>query len=64
MNGLDTAIEKIYSTIAESGFVTDNQLFLIMLYENRNKPKRKDAFEEILGYGKKIVNIINKNLEK
>ena len=61
-SAIDTAIEKIYENIAENGVVTDNQLALIMIYEKKNKPKKKDVFNEVLGYGKKIIDVINQNI--
>lgn len=61
-SAIDTAIEKIYANIAENGVVTDNQLALIMIYEKKNKPKKKDVFNEVLGYGKKIIDVINQNI--
>ena len=61
-SAIDTAIEKIYENIAENGVVTDNQLALIMIYEKKNKPKKKDIFNEVLGYGKKIIDVINQNI--
>lgn len=56
-NALEKAVEKIYETIAEDGSITDNQLFLILLYEKKNKPKQLD---EILKGGVKVIGTIDK----
>ena len=62
MDALGNAVSKIYENIAQNGNVTENQLALIVLYERKNKPKRKDAFDQLLEYGKKIVSVLNENL--
>ena len=56
-NALENAVQKIYEKIAEDGIITDNQLFLILLYEKKNKPNQLD---EILKNGIKVVGTIDK----
>lgn len=61
---LEKAVTKVYEQIASNGSVTDNQLAFILLYEKKISKPKKDTFEQLLGYGNKIVNIINKNLKE
>lgn len=56
-NALEKAVEKIYETIAATGEITDNQLFLIALYERKSKPNQLD---EILKGGVKVIGTIDK----
>ena len=56
-NALEKAVEKIYDKIATTGEITDNQLFLIALYERKSKPNQLD---EILKSGVKVIGTIDK----
>ena len=56
-NALEKAVEKIYDKIATTGEITDNQLFLIALYERQSKPNQLD---EILKGGVKVIGTIDK----
>lgn len=56
-NALEKAVEKIYDKIATTGEITDNQLFLIALYERKNKPNQLD---EIIKGGVKVIGTIDK----
>ena len=56
-NALEKAVEKIYDKIATTGEITDNQLFLIALYERKSKPNQLD---EILKGGTKVIGTIDK----
>ena len=56
-NALEKAVEKIYDKIATTGEITDNQLFLIALYERKSKPNQLD---EIIKSGVKVIGTIDK----
>ena len=58
---MENAIKKIYEQIEETGIVTDNQLTLIMLYENKNK---KTDIDKLFEFGNKAINFLNKNFPK
>lgn len=60
---LEKAVQKIYEKIANDGNVNQNQMALILMYEKQNKPKRSNDLDKLITYGKKIINIINKNME-
>lgn len=61
---LENALEKIYSEIANTGNITDNQMAFLIMYEKKIGKPKKDTFEQLLSYGNKIVSIINKNLKE
>lgn len=54
---LENAVEKIYSQIAKTGEITDNQLILIMLYE-RQRPTL--SLDDILKSGTKVISTVDK----
>lgn len=56
-NALEKAVEKIYDKIAATGEITDNQLFLIALYERKSKSNQLD---EIIKGGVKVIGTIDK----
>lgn len=60
---LEKAVQKIYEKIADDGNVNQNQMALILMYEKQNKLKRSNDLDKLITYGKKIINIINKNME-
>lgn len=62
---MENAIKKIYEKIEETGIVTDNQLFIIMLYESKIKNKNKKTdIDKLFEFGNKAINFLNKNFPK
>lgn len=57
---LENAIEKIYNEIAITGNITDNQLSLIVLYENKiREEEEKKEINELFEIDDEIVKFLN-----
>lgn len=57
---LENAIEKIYNEIAITGNITDNQLSLIVLYENKiREENEKKEINELFEIDDEIVKFLN-----
>ena len=54
---IEKAVSKIYDQIAETGVVSENQLYFLMYCDKKQK---KDGTEVIKVYGKEILDLVDK----